>query len=678
MRRFVLSSCLAVVVVTGPTFADSTTNSLPEAASTTTNRLPEVVVTAARLPEEQIPVMKMPANVTVIDQAQIAASPSFTLTELLRQQVGLVPTGTGAFGGGGGGNLVMRGFGERSGTVFLVDGVRVNDAGDATGPFLWNSIPLDSIERIEVIRGGASTIYGEGAISGVINVITKQPTNQTATATATAAGGNLGYYTGHFDGSLKEGSFDCFVSGDRQEWTGWRDFSAFRSWSSIVKPSMDTTVGKFTLSYYLHDETSQNPGNLTAAQLAANPRQSVAGNGVLLEDHENRGSLDYFKSLDSGLTLVSKVYGQVYNSSSTWQGALPLKVQQPNYGSTFQASYDSDVRGRSNKLTVGAELVKQDFSSNDSYGDLNQINNWTGSFFAQDTYKLTAKLSASTGVRYDHRESNINILEPFVLTYQGSQAANVWSPKAALTYEFTEKTASWISLSRSYHLPLANDIANAGYNPILAQKFVANPNIDPSVSNQIEIGIRCQQYNLLGGSLTYYYNHTHDDILFDPAAPGGGFFGSNGNFDDNRHGVELSLTSQPADWVDFYYTTAFTDARFDGGTYGGHHLPMVPEWQLTGGTNWRPIKNWQFTIEAVHVRDQVAINDVKNVSALNQYVVLNAKIAYRWNRLTMFTAVNNLCDRLYETYPAYSTFAGVQRYNPVAGINFRAGVSATF
>jgi len=258
------------------------------------------------------------------------------------------------------------------------------------------------------------------------------------------------------------------------------------------------------------------------------------------------------------------------------------------------------------------------------------------------------------------------------LTNQSPKYADTWSPKVTLLYEFTKKTVSWVSLSRSYHLPTGYDIGNAGATP--GDPFAANPNIRPSISNEIEIGLRCNQYNLLGGSLTYYYIHTHDDILFnpDPAV----YF--NQNFNVNRQGVELALTSRPADWIDFYYTTAFTDARYDGGAYDNHHLPMVPEWQLTGGANWRPIKNWQLTLEAVHVRDQVAINDVNNVSAFNQYVVLNAKASYRWNRFTVFAAVNNLLDRLYETYPAYSSFTGVQKYNPVAGISFQAGATFKF
>ena len=661
MRSFVLSSCLAVVAVTGAALADSTTN-----------RLPEVVVTAARLPEEQMPVMKMPANVTVIDRAQIAASPSSTLPELLRQQVGLVAVDTVGFGGGAG-NLVLRGFGERAGAVILVDGVRVNDAGDATSPFLWNSVPLDSIERIEVIRGGASTIYGECAAGGIINIITKQPSAQPVTATATVAGGNLGYYSADLEGSLTQSNFDCYVSANRQEWNGWRDFSAFRGWSAIVKPSVDTVIGKFTLGYYLHDETTENPGDISAAQFVANPRQS--GYTTLFESRENRGNLDYFKALDNGLTLVGKVYGQDYNTTSTSAFWLD-KVQQPNYGGTLQVSYDSDLYTRQNKLTVGAELVQQDFVSagGDSFGDVSwmRADNWTVSVFGQDTYQLTPQLSVSTGVRYDHREWALNVIQAGFVnsTNQFPKFADVWSPKATLTYEFAEKIATWLSLSRSYHLPTGFDIGTA--STIVGQPFIANPNIQPSISNEIELGLRYQRYKLLGGSLTYYYTHTHDDILFNPAKF------ENENFNVNRQGVELTLTSQPVDWIDFYYTTAFVDARYDGGAFSGNNVPLVPEWQLTGGANWRPSKNWQFTLEGVHVRDQVAINDVNNVSARNQYVVLNAKATYRWNRFTVFTKVNNLLNRVYETYPAYSYSTGAQFYNPVAGINFQAGATVTF
>ena len=660
MRRIVLSSCLAVVA--GTALADSTI----------TNRLPEVVVTAVRLPEEQMPVMKMPANVTVLDQTQIAASPSSTLPELLRQQVGLVAIDTVGFGGGAG-NLVLRGFGERAGAIILVDGVRVNDAGDATSPFLWNSIPLNSIERIEVIRGGSSTIYGEGAVGGVINIITKQPSAQPATATATVAGGNLGYYSADFEGSLKHSNFDCYVSGNRQEWTGWRDFSAYRGWAAIVKPSVDTVIGKFTLGYYLHDEVTENPGNISAAQLAANPRQ--AGYTTLFESRENRGNLDYFKALDNGVTLSGKVYGQDYHTTSTSAYWLD-KVQQPNYGGALQVSYDSDFCSRQNKLTVGTELVQQDFLSagGDSFGDVSwmRADNWTVSVFGQDTYQLTPQLSLSAGMRYDHREWELNVIQAGFVnsTNQFPKAADVWSPKVTLTYEFAEKVASWLSLSRSYHLPTGFDIGTA--STIAGLPFIANPNIQPSISNEIELGLRYRRYQLFGGSLTYYYNHTHADILFNPATF------ENENFNVNRQGVELTLTSQPVDWLDFYYTTAFTDARYAGGAFSGNNVPLVPEWQLTGGANWRPSKNWQFTLEGVHVRDQVAINDVHNASTRNQYVVVNAKAAYHWNRFTVFAKVNNLLDRLYETYPAYSYSTGKQFYNPVAGVNFQSGISATF
>lgn len=99
-----------------------------------------------------------PANVTVISREAIAQSPAFTLPELLRQQVGFTSLDTVGFAGQQS-QFSLRGYADKAGTLILVDGVRANDAGG--GFFLWNSVPLAAIERVEIIRGGASTIYGE-------------------------------------------------------------------------------------------------------------------------------------------------------------------------------------------------------------------------------------------------------------------------------------------------------------------------------------------------------------------------------------------------------------------------------------------------------------------------------------------------------------------------------------
>jgi iron complex outermembrane receptor protein len=204
------------------------------------------------------------------------------------------------------------------------------------------------------------------------------------------------------------------------------------------------------------------------------------------------------------------------------------------------------------------------------------------------------------------------------------------------------------------------------------QLFFANPDIQEVDARTLEVGARCDRSRWLAGSLAYYYSQVRDDILFNP------FTFQNENFDSIRQGVELTLTSRPRDWVDFYYTTAFTDARFDGGTFDDNQLPLVPAWQLTGGVHVRPLPGLQLTLEAVHVRDQVANNDLTNAFPRNQYTVLNARANYRWKNVLVFAAVNNLLDRDYQTYPAVTSGVQQRGFNPAAGINAQAGMSVTF
>ena len=639
------------------------------AAESTTNRLPEVVVTSTRLPDETTPAEKMPANITVITGKQIANSPSFTLPELLRQEVGLAPIDQ--VGLGGSGNIALRGYGEKSGLLVLVDGVRLNDAGESGKSFLWNSIPLENIERIEIIRGGASTTYGEGAIAGVVNIITKKPTDKPIALTLTGAGGNLGYYNVHAEARGKLEAFDYVVSGDRQAWDGGRDASRYAGWSAMVRPGFNTPAGRFTLGYYFHTDATGIPDALTLAQYTADPRQA----GNFLTDYTNtvhRGTLDYEKAFDSGWTVLGKLYGQVNDSRIAYEwGGFPIgwqKIEQPNYGTTWQLSCRNDFAHRPNLFTVGLEAIQQDFTAVSDYGfgtDVLTADNWTISAFAQDTLTLFPKFDVTAGIRYDHRDWDLFLTSLGTLDRQ----ADAWSPKLAFAYEYADQMHAWLSLSRAFRLPTGNEIGAVSGYP--AEPFYPNPQIDPIVANTIEIGTRINRWALLGGSLTYYYSHVQDDVVFNP------FSFRNENFDINRQGVELTLTSRPAEWVDFYYTTAYTDARFAGDLYDGNRLPLVPAWQLTGGVNWRPLPGLQLTFETAYVADQLPSNDLNNLFDSNSYIVCNARARYQWRWLSVFASANNLLDERYETYPL-SNGSVTRKYNPSPGLNVQGGVTVKF
>lgn len=625
-------------------------------------QLPPLVVTATRLPEETVAVEKVPANVTVITREAIAQSPAFTLPELLRQQVGFTSLDTVGFAGQQS-QFSLRGFGDKAGTLILVDGVRANDAGG--GFFLWNSVPLAAIERVEIIRGGASTIYGEGAAAGVINIITKEAANKPLAGSLGASGGNLGFYQGNFALTGRTNTFSYVLTGSRNEWAGWRDGANYRGWNLLAKPSVETPAGRFTFGYQFHDDYSENPDILTPAQFAANPRQRGATQ-FTFEQELHRGWLDYHKTFEEAWTVNAKAYATKDNGFGT--GFAKVTTVQPSYGSTVQLDWKTEPGQRANTLTFGGEAVRQEFAQTiEGFGTTTTVlDSTTLSLFAQDTLQLLPKLSLAAGVRFDHRSSDLDIPNLFPPPpFTGTKQNNVWSPKVSLNYEFAEKSSAWVSLSQAYRLPSANDIVSGD------PRFASNPSLVPVDARTVEFGLRSQRH-AIRGSLAYYHSWVQDDIFSDPAT-----FGNN-NANAIRQGVELALNSRPVDWVDLDFSATWSDAHFTSGAYAGQRQVLVPEWQVNGGVNLRPATGWLWRVETIYVTGQRRFNDLPNALSQNTYTVVNTKLSYQWKNFTTYAAVNNLLDRLYEQFPTYNTFVTALRYNPAPGLNFQLGFTATF
>jgi iron complex outermembrane receptor protein len=632
-----------------------------------TPQLSEVTVTSGRLPGESLPVSKIPANVTVITSEQIEQSSELSVPEILTHQVGIQNTDTVGFGIDAKPN--MRGYGDRTGVLVLVDGVRVNNPGDSTSNALWPSIPPQDIERIEVIRGGGSTIYGEGAIGGVINIITKRDARRQF-ANVDAAAGNLGYWRGHADGGSPWGRSRVYGSATYEQADGARDFSAFYKETAQGNAGVTTAWGDFDGGVYYHKDRVRNPGNLTPQQYNDNPEQ--AGFATQMDNEITRLTLDWKNSFDSGFSAHVKPYLQSYNefiSFPTWP-AGDWKISQPSWGVTAQMNHTADVLGGQNVATLGGEFIHQNMTSyngSTTDGMSDYVHHATASVFAQNAIDVIEKLRLQAGVRYDTRSYDLSLFDwgTFSRT-TGSHNYDGFSPSGGAVYSFTKTESAYFNISRSYKLPIGNDLISV--DPL----YRSNADIKPVDATNYEVGFRWARWKEFSGSVALYHSDIENAIELNP------FTFQNQNFDEKRNGVELGLQSAPVNWMSFYLNYTLQDSRFAGGTYDEKYLPLVPQHLIAGGAAWIPVPWFRWSLDVVHAHQQTILNDLNNVFGPNRYSILNTRLTWipcKWGQV--YVAINNMLDDRYETFPS-SNGVLTRRYNPALPINFQAGFSLKF
>ena len=639
----------------------------------------DTIMSAPRIPGLSIEASRFPANVTVITAEEIRRSGVSTIQEVLARAEGVTFSDQQGFGLGSDSTVNLRGIvnSSRTNALVLVDGVRQNRiTGDDVH---WQAIPLDDIERIEILRGGSAVTYGEGALGGVINILMKHGGRRRLETEHGVELGSFGWQKYHtaFRGRTERLRYGLGYS--RRLVDGYRD----SSWSRNTTVTSHAGVLLAPLAAaelnLLHSEdTTAFPGLLTILQTERNRRGTNAFHGFNTNDTDQL-SLDLVTGPWQGLSGAMTLFWRRQIQTSQDSVDFNFFTVTPSHGINLRTSSEMAAGIFSNLLTSGLELSEDKATTGDRdafAGPDSESNRQGYGMYVEDTLTLWDRLSVVGGLRLDKSRSEESLSFP---DFTGSLRFRGWSPKVGLVFSAVPETLDvFASFARPFKAPNVDDFSSR-----LGSFARSNADLKPQQGDAYEVGARLSTA-LTRATATAFYTRLDREILFNSLT----FI--NENFDTRRFGVELGWHGEtPNHRVRGYAAYTFVDAEFSEGAFVGNTIPGTPAHTLHAGLGVSPLDALWVDLDWTIVSGAVRFNDLDNqVSGADNYGVLNLLCRYElprprraglWPEMTAYVKIENITNEEYGTYQSSNglTLAGAGEA-PMPPTTFLGGVTVAF
>ena len=495
-----------------------------------TARAAPVVVTATR---SALPGDRVPASVSVLTGEQLRREGIVTVAEALRQVPGVALAQSASYGSAT--SLFIRG-GESKFTKVLIDGVPVNDAG---GAFDFSSLTTDNVERIEIVRGPASVLYGSDALAGVVQIFTRRGTRGTHADLALRGGG---FGTSDLEGAVRgaatpgNAAIDWSVGAARHRTAGYQAFNSAYSdngASALVHGALGRAEGQLSLRY----------GDLALHFPTDGSGQVVDSNAVHREDRLALGA-------GAGVRLGDALSLRVNVASNDVHGVTDDQPDSPGDDQGYYYSTADRTRRRSgdlrfelalpraSQLTVGGQVERewQASATTSNFGPSGfTAARRTSGVYAQLLLDPSERWTATVGGRYEHNE----------------RFGDFWTWRAAASTRITEGTRLRASAGTAFREPTF--LENYGSDFV-----IGNPALAPEQSFSVDGGIEQKLGDTGLISATWFANSFRDLIDYVYSATEPNYF----NLARTRTtGVELEGRAElPAGWhTDASFT--YLDAR---------------------------------------------------------------------------------------------------------------------
>lgn len=652
MKKTTIASLIGLAFST-PTFAAENIN------------LDDMVVTANRFNETS---SSLSANLKIISKEEIRNSPSLSIPDVLRMQAELSITNL--YGNQGvDASVDSRGFGDSatSNTLILLDGQRLN-AVDG-GSIQWASIPIDSIERIEVISGGGSVLYGDRASGGVINIITDKSGKSAASVTASI--GSYGYknLAGFVAGGTDNLYFNTFVH--TADANGWRDNAGSNQWALSGRAGGNFNSGEAFIDYSLYRSANGLPSSISSSVYLINPRSARTPlDSQVKEGFKIRPGISVKLSDDVEFaTELSYTQGKQHFDNNSFLNPSERAFSDRDsdaYSLTPRIKWTHGLGTLSSTTVAGYDYYYGKVSANYHGGYANAVaKQSSNALYLQNYTSLTPTLEFNAGVRSQqtHQKANQDAYSPYLMP---AVAGDVTRTKTVYDLGVTYHEPSWGAYTKiGNSFRFANTDEFFGFDPINSQPIFLGRIIEAQTANNQEIGAKFKQ-NGTDGKIAFYHSSIKNEIGYDANQ------GNNVNLNPTRHqGVEAELSWQALSNVKAKFSYAYTDAEFKSGIYNGKSLPTVASNKANAEVVWDAYQYGKYIAQVNYVGERYTSGDFSNsLDKLPSYTTLDLRAKWNIKPVTISLSALNVTDKKYSPYGLFSNSNNDYYYFPADGRSF--------
>lgn len=610
--------------------------------------LEEISVTATKTERK---ISDVPASVEIITEKDIKKTPANTVVELLRYTSGL-DVGNGESIITNENRVKMRGFGGSSNgrVLVLVDGVALNDA--MSQSVQWNKIAIEDIEKIEIVKGANSALYGSNAMGGVINIITKKPKEQKTNVSLTY--GSMNTKIGSVGTTGKIDKLGYYLSAARAVSDGYVKELPANIKDTTLKTGIkrDNLLAKVT--YQIDDDSDVYFTVVHFENKQTDEKDILDYDGY----HQKETSIKsgyktkIFNDAEFSVNLYKVDEDKSYDLASTTAVTSTTVTNLKRFGGNIQVTIPIQD---THFITTGIETRYDELDNNSDYTTGKAIQNLGSqdyyAIFLQDEIFLGEKTIINIGGRYDsydnHKGNQYQSDRTPDTTNYESKTFSAFSPKIGALYNISNNLSFRASIGKAFRAPSLYEL----YSTLYASKiYYSNPDLKPEKVLSYEAGFDYKFYNKAKWSVTGYQSDAEDFIYSTTRADGNKDKTNVGEVEIK--GIETELFMPINDNLDFMANYTYNISKIKkfaaDSTLEGKYLTLIPKHKANAAITYANPNIVNITAGVRYVGDRY--NDDANTEskAYQSYTLYDLKLSRKITDNSKLTlTVDDLFDKGY-------------------------------